>query len=52
MNGLLQLVKVIREMSERKAWNLSDLRRAVGRVNSGGDEEVGGARCAVPLASN
>jgi hypothetical protein len=33
MNALLQLVKVIREKSGRKAWNLSDLRRGIRRMS-------------------
>jgi hypothetical protein len=35
MNGLVQLVKVIREKSRGKAWNLSDLRRGIKTISGG-----------------
>jgi hypothetical protein len=39
MKALVQLVKVIREKSGRRAWNLSDLRRGIRRI-SGGFEAI------------
>jgi len=44
MNGLVQLMKVIREKYRGSAWNLSDLRRGIRRISGGFEAKERAAR--------